>query len=213
MIGFLLTSEGNQLHAGAIAIPSALQVVRVQSHTGTVDVAIGIDVRQAGIESPVVMQQSCTDVQRLLMCAIRTSRGIYTHIRQHVKLSCLHIHAGTKGSSTIGTGTYATLHLHVFQRRGKVAHIHPVHLMALSIVHRNAVSSDVDTRRICTTHTKAGIADACTRITGGDNTRSHGEQVRQILTVVSLLNLLFGDVGESHWCGLSGTGSYHLYLV
>ena len=67
MIGLLNAVPRNQLHHGVIAKVTCLQQIGVELGRGTVQIAIGGDVRQTTLEAPMVVDDACAETQRLLM--------------------------------------------------------------------------------------------------------------------------------------------------
>ena len=98
------------------------------------------------------------------MRIVGAAREVESEVRRHSDILRLHIQRCAKGACTIRRGAHTTLDLHRLHTTGEVAHIHPIELGALRIVHRDTVGSDIDAARISTTHTQRGIADTVTSI-------------------------------------------------
>ena len=213
MIGAFLSGKGDELDVGIAAIPGTLQVIGVQSHTGTVDIAISSNMAQSGIKGPMPVQQARTHIQRPLQGAKRAGRAIEFGIGQRGQSACLHINRGTESTRAISTGTHATLHLHILHVRRKVRQIDPKHRMTLGIVHRYAIGGHVDTGSISAPHPKCGITNAGSSVAGGDGTRSHAQQIGDILPKVNFLDFFSRNVGKGHWRVLGSARSHHLHTV
>ena len=164
VIGLLNAVPGDKLHHSIVREVAALNKIAVQLRGGAIEITLRTDVRESSLNTPMIFEQTRSEAQRLLMRVIRTTREVKPEVRCHSDILCLHIDCRAKGSCTIRRSTHTTLYLHRLHTTGKVAHIHPIELGALRIVHRNTVGSDVDAARISTTHAQRGIADAVTSI-------------------------------------------------
>ena len=100
------------------------------------------------------------------MRIVGATRKVESEVRCHSDILRLHIQRCAKGTSTIRRSTHTTLDLHRLHTTGEVAHIHPIELGTLRIVHWDTVGSDVDAARISTTHSQRGIANTITGIRG-----------------------------------------------
>ena len=102
MVSLLLSIPSDELHYRIVAKIAALYEIRVQFRESTVQIALRADVRQASLNAPVSIQQTCAKAERLLMRIVRTTTQIQREIRFQAYILSLHIQRSTKGTCTVG---------------------------------------------------------------------------------------------------------------
>ena len=133
----------------------------------TVDVAVGTDVAEAGVNAPVVVEQAGSHFHGLAVSVVRTV-GSAHHSAAVVGGSVgEHVDARAESAGAVGRSAGTALHLDVAQRRSQVGHVHPVHIVTFRIVDGHTVGGDVDARSVGAAHADAAVADAAAGIAGG----------------------------------------------
>ena len=116
MIRFLFSAESDELHRSVVGEISPLCIKRIKVYRSPVDVSVRTDVGQAGIEGPMVVQQSGTEFYRFFVRIEGSVRSIQFGIRLHRNPLRLHIHAGTESTGTVGRSSRTALHLYILHR-------------------------------------------------------------------------------------------------
>ena len=147
------------------------------------------------------------------MRIVRACAEVETYVRLCADILGKHIDGSTKSASTVGRSTYTTLNLHALKVWGKVCHVYPEELWAFSITLWHTIWCDIDARRVGTTHTQSGIADAITCIRSCGDWRSQGKDIRNILSEVNTFDLALVEIRESHWCVLASTSWCYLNIL
>ncbi len=188
--GLLLTAEEAPYDLCLFAIPAEVAIVGIEVGTGTIQEAIGIDLAETRIGTPVVRQHHvcrCHLAERIVHTAVETQR-IVAH---SVIITRLHIEACTKRSRTVGGRTHTALHVNARHRGCHIRHIHPEDGLALLVVERHIVHGHIDTRMVSTAYTEIGVAHTQSVIARYLQRRYRGEQVGQILSRVLPVERLF----------------------
>ena len=198
VISVLAAAKGDEPHRRLVVEVAHLAKVAHQLAAGTVAVAVTADVRQTGLDGPVVAQHAAANSQGLLVGIKRAVAARQLGKRLTREALGAHVHTSAKGSRAIGRSAHAALYLNVAHRRGKVGRVHPVDAMTLGIVHGDVVDGDVDARGIGATHTHRRVTHAGARVTGSDHARRHRQQERDVQSVVLGRQLLASDVSKRH---------------
>ena len=185
-IGFLFASKHDKFHHTVCSDITCRSTVRVKVAKSTLEVTVGIDFRELGIEDKARRHYACTDFDNLTQSIVHTTIEADRGIRTLRNTGSLHIDACSKGSRTIGRCTYTTLYLNAFQARGKIGHIHPKHRLALRIVEGYTIDGHIDTCMVCAAYAEISISYTQTVIGGGYERRYRRKQKRQILPEILL---------------------------
>lgn len=159
------------------------------------------------VEAPVVAEQPRAYAQGLAVGVIHAVCARHLGVCLVRRRVGKHVYAGAEGPGAVYACACAALYLYVAQRRCQVGHIDPVDIVALGVVDRYAVGSDVDSRPVGATHAHRRVAYAGTGIRGRDDRRRHAQQVGYVAPVVVVFELCLGDVGKCHGgfvCGAVG---------
>ena len=185
-IGFLFASKHDKFHHTVCSDITCRSTVRVKVAKSTLEVTVGIDFRELGIEDKTRRHYACTDFYYLTQSIVHTTIEADRGIRTLRNTGSLHIDACSKGSRAVGRCTYTTLYLNAFQARGKIGHIHPKHRLALRIVEGYTIDGHIDTCMVCTAYAEISISYTQTVIGGGYERRYRRKQKRQILPEILL---------------------------
>ena len=159
------------------------------------------------------IQTPRTKAQTLAMSGITTARSIKLHIGQLRNALRLHIQRRAERTTAVGRRTYAALQLDATQGRRKIAHIHPINLVAFCIIERNTIGRNVDTRWVCAAHTQVRIADAYTGIARSRHARCQGQESRHIFPKIECGKILFRQVGKSYGGLPTGSRRRNLHFL
>ena len=213
VVGLLNAVPGDELHHGVVAEVSGLQQVAVQLRRGAVQVALRAEVRQAALQPPVPAHETRAEAHRLLVAVVGAAAEVDAHEGLGADVLGLHVQRGAEGTGAVGRRAHAALYLHRLHGGGEVAHVHPVELCALGVVHGHAVGRDVDARGVGAAHAQRRVADAVAGVAGHRHARRQRDEERDVLSVVHLGYLPFVHVSKGHGGLLRGAGRRHLHAL
>ena len=147
------------------------------------------------------------------MRVVGTATEVHSYEGLRADVLRLHVQCGTEGTGAVGRRSDTALYLHRLHAGGKVAHVDPVELCALGIVHGYAVGRDVDARRVGAAHAERRVAYAVAGVRGQRYGGGQRQQVGHVLSVVHLLQLFTVHVGEGHGRLLRGADGGHLHIL
>ena len=94
--------ERKPFYQGTTTAVSALQKIGVETRCCAVDVAVAADIRQTHVETPVILQKSRTEKERLFVRRITTRCGRERHEWFQRRCIGLQIYRRSEGRTTIG---------------------------------------------------------------------------------------------------------------
>ena len=213
VVGFFATTEEDELQRGTLVEISALEEIRSQACRGAIAVAVGGEVRQTGVERPMIAEEAGADFHGVFRGGERAERRVDRGVRQRADAVGGHVDAGTEGGCAVGGGADTALELDVVDGGNKVGGVYPVEGVGFGIVEGDAVVGHVDAFAHRAAHTNAGVADAVTGVGGGHYARERRKQEGDILSEVHALDGFFVQIRKRQRRGLRGTVRHHACFV